>query len=221
VTPTSAAGRAYVASARAVLPPERERARAVCAVLTCASTQVSCSFGARGSHVEARPCTEGDGRSAGAVGFHRVWADCNQRGGARARRKRACCASSRERERARTVGAVLTCARTQVSCSFGARSSHVEAQPCTEGDGRAAGAVGFHGVWTDANQRGPARARRKRACCASSQERASARSWRSSDVRTHASQLLVWSTQLARQSTAVHRGRRPSHWHSGLQEGMS
>ena len=37
-----------------------------------------------------------------------------------------------ERERARTVGAVLICARTQVSCSFGARGSHVGARPCPD-----------------------------------------------------------------------------------------
>ena len=125
-----------------------------------------------------------------------------------------------ERERARAVGAVLTCARMQVSCSFGARGSHVGARPCTEGDGHPAGAVGFHRVWADANQHSGTRARRKRACCASSRERESAHGWRRSDLRTHASQLLVWSSRLARRSTAAHRARRPSRWRSRLPKGM-
>ena len=126
-----------------------------------------------------------------------------------------------ERERARAVGAVRTCARSQVSCSCGARGLHAGARPCTEGGGRPAGAVGFHRVKADSNQRGGARARRKRACCASSRERASARGWRSSDLRTLASQLLVWSTRLARRSTAVHRGGWPSRRRSRLPWSMS
>ena len=274
---------------RACCASSRERASARGgAVRTCARTQVSCSCGARGWHVGARPCTEGDGRPAGAVGFHRVWTDSNQRGGARARRKRACCASSRERASARggavrlaharksaarvehaagtsehgrapresgrpagavgfhrvwadsnqrggararrkraccassrerasaRGGAVLTCARTQVSCSCGARGWHVGARPCTEGDGRPAGAVGFHRVWADSNQRGGARARRKRACCASSRERASARG---GAVLTCArSQVSCscggrgWHVG-ARPCT---EGERPSRWRSGL-----
>jgi hypothetical protein len=48
--------------------------------------------------LEARPCTDGEGRSAGAVCFHGTCTNSNQRGGAHARRKRACFASSRERE---------------------------------------------------------------------------------------------------------------------------
>ena len=109
-TPTSAARRAHVASARAALPPERESARGL-RFFTCARTQVSCSFMSRGSYVGARPCTEGDDRSADAVGYHGVWAYSNQRRGARARRKRACCASSSERESARGLR-FLTCERT-------------------------------------------------------------------------------------------------------------
>ena len=168
--PARRAARTSQARVLRFLPRERESARAV---LTSARTQVSCSFGGRGWHVGARPCTEGDGRPAGAAGFHRVWTDANQHGAARARRKRACCASSPLRESARGLR-FLTCARTQVSCSFGGRGWHVGARPCTEGDGRSAGgAVGFHRAWADSNQRGAARARRKRTCCASSRERAS------------------------------------------------
>ena len=36
------------------------------------------------------------------------------------------------------------------------------------------------------------------------------------DLRTYATKLLVWRSQLARRSKAVHRGRRPSRWRSGL-----
>ena len=59
----------------------------------------------------------------------------------RARRKRACCASSRGR--ARRVA--YSCVRTrECRLLIGGRGWHVEAGPCTEGDGRLAGAVGFH-----------------------------------------------------------------------------
>ena len=50
--------------------------------------------GGRGWHVRARPCNEGEGRLACAVGFCRERTDSNQSGAARARRKRACFASS-------------------------------------------------------------------------------------------------------------------------------
>ena len=128
----------------------------------------------------------------------------------------ACATPPPERERARARGAVRTCARSQVCCSCGARGLHAGARPCTEGGGRPAGTVGFLRVRADSNQRGGARARRKRVCYASSRERTSARAWRSSDLRALASQLLVWSTRLARRSTAVHRGGRPSRRHSRL-----
>ena len=39
------------------------------------------------------------------------------------------------------------------------------------------------------------------------------------DLRMYASKLLVLRPQLARQSTAVHRGRRPSRWRSGISQG--
>ena len=207
-TPTSAARRAHAASARAAPPPERERARWRFFLRTCASKLL---VGGRGWHVGARPCTEGEGRLAGAVGFHRAWADSNQRGAARARRKRACCASSRERESARSGAFFLrTCASKLL---VGGRGWHVGARPCTEGEGRLAGAVGFHRAWTDSNQRGAARARRKRACCASSRERERAVALFLAHMRKSAAR---WRPRLARRSTAVHRGRGPSRWRSGL-----
>ena len=100
-TLTSATGRARAASTRSVLPPDRERARAVALfyLRTCATELLA---GVRGWHVRARPFAEGEGRLAGAVGFHGAWVDSNQRGGAHTRCKRACCASSRERELARS-----------------------------------------------------------------------------------------------------------------------
>ena len=110
---------------------------------------------------------------APAVPFQSAWIECRQRGAARARRKCACCAFSQERERAR-VCAFFTCAHAQVSCSFGGRGSHVGARPCAEGDGRPAGAVGFRSARSESRQRGAARTLRKRACCASSKERANA-----------------------------------------------
>ena len=65
--------------------------------------------GGRGWHVQARPCTEGKGRLADGVGVHRTWAHFNYRGAARTRRKRACCASSREKAR----GGAFACAHTR------------------------------------------------------------------------------------------------------------
>ena len=112
------------------------------------------------------------------MGFHRAWADSNQRGGTRTRYKRACCASSRERERARAVAFfhLLTCASKLL---VGGRGWITRARPCTEGEGRLAGAVGFHRAWAEPNQRGAARTRFKHACCASSRERERERAqWR-------------------------------------------
>ena len=96
---SSAARRAHDASARAARPPERESARGSAFFLrTCARKLL---VGGRGWHVGPRLCTEGEGRLAGVVSFQRARTDSNQRGAARTRRKRACYASNRERERAR------------------------------------------------------------------------------------------------------------------------
>ena len=83
--PLSTVGRAHVASARAAPPPEGERAVARLRVHT---REFCLLVGNRDWKVGARPCTEGEGRPAGAVGFHETWADSNQGGAARARRKR-------------------------------------------------------------------------------------------------------------------------------------
>ena len=72
-TPTSAARRAHGASARAA-PPRKLLVGGCC------------------RYVGARPCTDGEGRLTGTVGFHRECIDSNQRGAARTRRRRACCA---------------------------------------------------------------------------------------------------------------------------------
>ena len=224
--------------------------------LTCARKLL---VGSRGRHVGARPCTEAERRLAGAVGFHRAGTESNQHSAARTRRKRACCAFSRERESARS--GVIPCAHAQESCLLeaaagtsergrapreraaslvqrasigqkptptsaartrrkrvllrilprererarwryclrtyarkllvGSRSRHVGARPCAEGEGRLAGAVGFHRAGTDFNQRGAARTRRKRACCAFFRERERA-CWRYF-LRTCARNLLVGS----------------------------
>ena len=90
--------------------------------------------------------------------------DHGQRGTARTRRKRACCASFPQ-----TANAVTRLrAPYERRLLVGGHSWHVGARSCTEGERLFAGAVLFHMAWTDHSQRGMARARRKRACCASS-----------------------------------------------------
>ena len=67
---------------------------------------------------------------AGAVAFRGAWTDHNHRGAARARRKRACCASSRE-----TASAVVArphICHAKIGCVLEARSRQVAAQSCTE-----------------------------------------------------------------------------------------
>ena len=234
-THTSAARRAHIASARGASSRERKRVRWRYFLRTCAR---KLQIGGRGWHLGPRSCTEGEGRLAGAVGFQKVWTKSNQRGAARVHRKRTCCGSTRERERAQWR---YSCARaqerglleapagtsergrasreraiSQAQWAFvgrgptptstvrrthaasaraappperehvvarlrvrtrerrllvGGRGWYVGARPCSEGEGRLAGAVSFLGAWTDFNQRGAARAHVKRACCASSGER--------------------------------------------------
>ena len=167
-TPTSAARRARFTSACAAHPHERERAVARTHVCT---RKLRLLVGGRGWHVRARPFTEGEGRPAGTMGWHNELS-CGMdraqpaRRGAHTLQARA--ALPPERERARAVALLYSCARAQVSCSFGGRGSHVGVRPCTDGESHPAGTVGFHRVRTDSNQRGGARARRKSACCASS-----------------------------------------------------
>ena len=143
--------------------------------------------GSHGWHVGARPCTEGKRCLAGAVGFHLAGADCSQRGAARKRRKRECYASSRERARD-------------------------GAWPCSEGEGRLTGAVGFHRAGSDSNQRG-AHAPQARVLRLLQRERACAVAFFFAHMRKEAT---CWKPRQARRSAAVHRGRAPSRWRSGL-----
>ena len=115
-----------------------------------------------------------------------------------------------ERERAVARSRVRTGERR---VPVGGHGWHVGARPCSEGEGRLGGAVGFHRVWTDINQRGAARALRKRAWCASSRERACVGAFACAHTRTPAAR---WRPRLARRSTAVHRGRGSTRWRSGL-----
>ena len=91
----------------------------------------------------------------------------------------------------------------------GSRGCHIGARPCTEEEGRLAGTVGFHRACIDSNQRGAARARRKCACYASSQERA--RGGAFACVRTRTPAACRWRPRMTRRSTAVLRGRGPSY----------
>ena len=174
---------------------------------TCVSELL---VGGHGWHVGEWPCTEGEGRLASAVGFHRSWTESNQRGEARIRRKRACCASSRERDRTRWRFILRTCVRKLL---VGRRGWPVRARPCTEGEGRLAGAVGFHWLGKNFNQRSAARARHKPASYASSRERQRA----VAQHLTHNSKKAAcWRPRLTHLRMAVHQGRGPSRWHSGL-----
>ena len=130
-TPTSAAWRAHGASARATPSPKRERAVALSRV--CARECRLLVVGGRGWHVRARPCSEGEGRLTGAVGFHRAGTDSNHA----AWRTHAACARATpppEREIARDgVFFLRTCARKLL---VGGRGWHVGARPCTEREAR-------------------------------------------------------------------------------------
>ena len=115
--------------------------------------------GGRGWHVRARPCTEGKGRLARAVGFHRVGTGSTSA----ARRVHAVselAAPLPEREHALARSPVRT---RELRLLVVGRGWHVGARPCTEREGRLAGAVGLGRSRTDCNQRAAARARRKRA----------------------------------------------------------
>ena len=96
---------------------------------------------------------------------------------------------------------------------IGGRGWQNRARPCTEGEGRLTGAVGFHRTWANCNQRDAARARRKRACCASSRERAHSCAFACAHTRMPAARCRP---RLACRSTAVHRGIGPPPWHIGL-----
>ena len=94
-------------------------------------------------------------------------------------------------------------------------------RPCTKQNRLLAGAVPFHMVWTGYNQRGAARARRKRACCASSRERVSAVA--RSRVRTRASRMPVVSRgrYVGARPCTLYQKREASRWRSALLKGMN
>ena len=216
-----------------------------------------------------------------------AWSECRQCAAARARRKRACIASSQERESAR-VCAFFTCAHAQVSCSFGGRGSHVGArqraprempvplaQWASLAHGARAASAARRAHVGSARAAPPPERETARQCPASAvhaqatsrsegqgwhvgarpyaAKRAASRSGsallkrmerapparrvanasqarllrllprkreltrlRFFYLRTCASKLLIWRPRLARRSTAVRRGRRPSRWRSGL-----
>ena len=136
-----------------------------------------------------------------AVGFHQNKTDFIRRGAARSHRKRACRASSRERERAMARSHVRT---RECLLLVGGRGWHVGARPCTEGEGRLAAVVGFYRARTESNQLGAARKHRKRAWCASFQESRCGGALACAHTRAPAAR---WRPRLARRSRAVHRGR--------------
>ena len=149
-TTTSAARRARDASARAAPPPHRQPTQC------CASSPQTANavarlrapresrllVGGRSWHVGAWSYTDEEGLLAGAVPFRRALADYNQRGTARARRKRTCCAYSPQ-----TANAVARLrAPRERRLLVGGRSWNVGAWSCTEGERLLAGAVNFRRV---------------------------------------------------------------------------
>ena len=128
-TPTSAARRVHVASARAALPLERESARAVALIFlrTCASKLL---VGGRGWHIRTRPCTEEEGRSAGAEGFRR---DGPTPTSAARRANAASARAAPPPEGERAVARSRVCTR-ELRLLVGGRGWHVGTRPCTEGE---------------------------------------------------------------------------------------
>ena len=96
--------------------------------------------GGHSSLVPPRSCTDGERPRAGAVLFDSTYADCSQRGTARARCKLACFATSRETASAVALVRVPRECRLRV----GGHSSHVAPWPRTVRMRPPAGAVLFH-----------------------------------------------------------------------------
>ena len=97
-------------------------------------------------------------------------ADYNQRDAARARRKLACSAFSRETAIAVAPSRVPRKSRL----SLGGNQWHVTPRPHAEGKGSLSGALPLPSAWSDHSQRATARARNKLAWCTSSRETANA-----------------------------------------------
>ena len=206
-TPTSAA-RTHRKRALLRLPQrnEHERWQYYC-LRTCARKLL---VGNRGRHVGARPCTEGEGRLAGAVGFHRAGADSNQRG---AHTPQARVLRLLQRERA--------CAVAFLFRSHAQGSYLLEAAAGTSERGRAPrqSAVSLAQWASIGQERSPTSTARRahaasaRAAPSPERERARAVALFLAHMRKKAA---CWKPRLARRSAAVHRGRGPPRWCRGL-----
>ena len=180
-TPTSAAPRASTASARAPLPPERERVVAHFPVHTRERPMLVEAAAGKSEHGRA-PKERAVSLAQWPSKRHGPTPTDTER---RARAASARAAPPHEIEHAVARSHVRTRERWLV---VGGSGWHVRAWVCTEAEGRLVGVLCFHRARTGSNQCGAARARRKRACCATSRERA--RGGRS-PVRTRERRLLV------------------------------
>ena len=126
--------------------------------------------GGRSWHIAPRPCSEWKRPPAGALPFSIAWTDHTLCGSARASRKRVCCASFQEIVSAMARPCVCHAKAGCVLETVADKSQHglaLNRRPL-------AGAVAFRNARTDHNHRCAGRACRKRACCASPRETASA-----------------------------------------------
>ena len=176
----------------------------------CVRTRASGLCYGRGWHVGARPCTVGERPLAGAVAFHRIWIDYNPRGTARARRKRVCFASSRERERVIGQWRDRVCAHAQAGClleaalgtfehGFSPKKRALSLVQCTF--------KGHEPATTSA-------ARRARAASAGSVPPPGGESQRSGAIAcAHTRKPTAhWRPRLACPSTALYRRKEASRW---------
>ena len=154
-------------------------------------------MGGRSWHVAPWPRAEGERSLAGSAPLPSAWRDNRQCGKVRARKKLACCASSRETASAVTRPRVPR----ENQLILGGHSWHVAPRQRAEGERPLAGAVPLLSAWTAHDQRSTAHARSKLACCASSRE-----TKRSGGARAcHASAGWFWE---AGSGTSYH-GRAP------------
>ena len=176
-----------------LLPTESDRSGA----LVCAHTrkQAGRARGGQGRRVTPLSSTE---RESTLLLFGDLLESEDEpirRGAARGRGKRACCASSPQ-----SASAVAALLRTWTSRPRGGQGRGVVPRPCTEQESPVAIAAAFWKPRATFNARGAVRTCGKRACCASSPQRASAvpRSRRCARSRS------------ARGSTDLHRTREAS-----------
>ena len=153
--PARYGARASQARVVRLLPRESERSGA----LACAPRKSRLCVGGRSWQVAPSSCTEGDRPVAGAVPFHRIHADYNQRGTARVSRKLLCCASSPEIASAVARSCVR---RAKAGCVFEASAGTSQHGLVPKERGLSPVQCFFQRVRTDANQRGTARASQAR-----------------------------------------------------------